>query len=129
MAEDDSYPPGTWISKNMSSTFVGKQIRLRKKTTTIFDRWFNLLSNIFFVNMSSSSLNFQGKNKYNKAKQTPMMHWISEIRFRHNINTYNKYLETTMQLTCFFHPKNLQIPKFAFPCEKFHGDPGRPPHH
>ena len=60
---------------------------------------------------------FRAKNKYNKAKQTPMMHWISEIRFRHNINTYNKYLETTMQPTFFFHPKNLQIPKFAFPAK------------
>ena len=46
MAQNESYQPGTWISKKMSSTFLAKSPSSKKKKQ--FSRWwFNLLSNIF----------------------------------------------------------------------------------
>ena len=67
MAQNESYQPGTWISKKMSSTFLAKSPSSKKKNNFLGGGLtsFQIFSK---VNMSSSSLNFQGKKQVQQSK-------------------------------------------------------------
>ena len=115
MAEDDSYPPGTWISKNISSTFFGKQIRLRKNNNDNFvTRWFNPPFTYVFGQLWVHHPSIF-RAKTNPTKESKHQWCIGSVKSDSDTILIHITNILNPPANCLFPSRDLQIPKFAFP--------------